>query len=121
MRPLPPPGLTPNPFALRREWGFAPLCGAGTTFSGFSKDPSRPVREGNLVRERELKSSHTAGNTKGGGNSRKNRNDCLNNKFPSFFFHISLLFTVCFRLEASLPLTIYFSFIQGNPGKLDAE
>jgi len=24
--------------------------------------------------------SHTAGDAKGGGNSRKNRNDCLNNK-----------------------------------------
>jgi len=27
--------------ALRREWGFAPLCGAAATFSGYSKDPSR--------------------------------------------------------------------------------
>ena len=25
----------------RREWGFAPLCGAIATFSGYSKDPSR--------------------------------------------------------------------------------
>ena len=34
-----PPGLR----ALRREWGFAPLCGAVATFSGYSKDPSRPL------------------------------------------------------------------------------
>ena len=27
---------------LRREWGLAPLCGAAATFSGRSKDPSRP-------------------------------------------------------------------------------
>ena len=33
--------------ALRREWGIAPLCGAESTFSAFSKDPSRP-REGAL-------------------------------------------------------------------------
>ena len=33
----------------RREWGFAPLCGAGTTFSGSSKDPSRPCREGRII------------------------------------------------------------------------
>ena len=33
-------------FALRREWGFAPLCGAESTFSTFSKDPSRPLRGG---------------------------------------------------------------------------
>ena len=32
---------TPN---LRREWEFAPLCGARATFSGSSKDPSRPRR-----------------------------------------------------------------------------
>ena len=28
----------------RREWGLAPLCGAVATFSGYSKDPSRPWR-----------------------------------------------------------------------------
>ena len=28
---------------LRREWGFAPLCGARATFSGSSEDPSRPL------------------------------------------------------------------------------
>ena len=28
---------------LRREWGFAPLCGVAATFSGYSKDPSRPL------------------------------------------------------------------------------
>lgn len=39
--------LTPD---LRREWGFAPPCGARATFSGSSKDPSRPLRG-----ERELK------------------------------------------------------------------
>ena len=38
-RPTPPAG---HP-ALRREWGFAPLCGAAATFSGYSKDPSRPL------------------------------------------------------------------------------
>ena len=32
-----------------------------------------------------------AGDTKGGCNSRQNRNDCLNNKFPSFLFHNSSL------------------------------
>lgn len=31
---------------LRREWGLTPLCGAETTSSGFSEDPSRPCREG---------------------------------------------------------------------------
>ena len=30
--------------SLRREWGFAPLCGAAATFSGRSKDPSRLFR-----------------------------------------------------------------------------
>ena len=35
----------PQP-AHRREWGPAPLCGAESTSSGFSKDPSRPVSEG---------------------------------------------------------------------------
>jgi len=30
---------------------------------------------------------HAAGDTECGGNSRQNRNDCLNNKFPSFLFH----------------------------------
>lgn len=39
--------LTPD---LRREWGFAPPCGTRATFSGSSKDPSRPLRG-----ERELK------------------------------------------------------------------
>ena len=35
---------TPLPFGpLRREWGFAPLCGVAATFSGYSKDPSRPL------------------------------------------------------------------------------
>ena len=32
---------------------------------------------------------HTAGNTKGGSNSRQNGQYGLNNKFPSFFFHNS--------------------------------
>ena len=32
---------TPQP--LRRDWGVAPLCGAVATFSGYSKDPSRPL------------------------------------------------------------------------------
>jgi len=32
-----------------------------------------------------------AGDTKGGGDSRQNRNDCLNNKFPRFLFHILLM------------------------------
>ena len=32
--------------ALRREWGLAPLCEAVVTFSHYSKDPSRPYREG---------------------------------------------------------------------------
>ena len=41
-----PTSLTPD---LRREWGFAPLCGARATFSGSSKDPSRPLQG-----EREL-------------------------------------------------------------------
>ena len=36
---LDPPTLR----ALRREWRFAPLCGAVATFSGYSKDPSRPL------------------------------------------------------------------------------
>ena len=27
---------------LRRDWVVTPLCGVGTTFSGSSKDPSRP-------------------------------------------------------------------------------
>ena len=38
--------MTPFGLALRREWGFAPLCGAVATFSGYSKDPSRPVPGG---------------------------------------------------------------------------
>ena len=36
----------PPPACPRREWGLAPLCGAADTFSGCSKDPSRPCREG---------------------------------------------------------------------------
>ena len=32
----------PPCFALLRVWGFAHLCGAVATFSGYSKDPSRP-------------------------------------------------------------------------------
>ena len=32
---------SPHP-KLRREWEFAPLCGAAMTFSHCSKDPSRP-------------------------------------------------------------------------------
>ena len=35
--------VTPFGLSLRREWGLAPLCGAVATFSGYSKDPSRPV------------------------------------------------------------------------------
>ena len=31
--------MTPFP---RREWRFAPLCGAVATFSSYSKNPSRP-------------------------------------------------------------------------------
>ena len=34
---------SPRGLSLRREWGFAPLRGAAATFSGYSKDPSRPV------------------------------------------------------------------------------
>ena len=33
----------PPPICLRRKWELAPLCGAGVTFSGSSKDPSRPL------------------------------------------------------------------------------
>ena len=32
----------PPPRHLRRDWGVAPLCEAGATFSGSSKDLSRP-------------------------------------------------------------------------------
>jgi len=35
----------------RREWESAPLCGAGTTFSGSSKDPSRPSQGGVNIAE----------------------------------------------------------------------
>ena len=34
---------------LRREWGLAPLCGAVATFSGYSKDPSRPGEGGFFI------------------------------------------------------------------------
>ena len=44
--PLPREGQS-----LRREWGFAPLCGAGAAFSGSSEDPSRP---NSLARTRAL-------------------------------------------------------------------
>ena len=37
--------LTPNP-EPRRKWGFTPLCGAGATFSGSSKGPSRSEERG---------------------------------------------------------------------------
>jgi len=37
-------GPYPRP-AHRRKWELAPLCGAGTTFSGSSEDPSRPRNE----------------------------------------------------------------------------
>ena len=47
---------------------------------------------------------HAASNTKGGGNSRKNRNDCLNYKFPSFFFHDF------FVLEVNAALRSYQAF-----------
>jgi len=32
--------------------------------------------------------SHATGDTKGGGDSRQNGNNSLNNKFPGFSFHI---------------------------------
>ena len=35
-------GETPS-LALRRDWVVAPLCEAGATFSGSSKDLSRPL------------------------------------------------------------------------------
>ena len=41
--------LTLSNLALRREWGFALLCGAESTFSTFSKDPSRPEGEGKFI------------------------------------------------------------------------
>ena len=33
-----------GPTILRRDWVVAPLCGAVATFSGYSKDPSRPLK-----------------------------------------------------------------------------
>ena len=44
-------GLTPD---LHREWGFAPLCGARATFSGSSKDPSRPLRGERVLNGKKL-------------------------------------------------------------------
>ena len=35
---LSPNGLSPRP-TLRRQWGLAPLCGAGDTFSVSSSTP----------------------------------------------------------------------------------
>ena len=32
-----------RPHTLRRDWVVAPLCGAVATFSGYSRDPSRPL------------------------------------------------------------------------------
>ena len=38
---------------------FAPLCGAEATFSGFSEDPSRPIREGAVTCQEEISTTQT--------------------------------------------------------------
>ena len=75
----------PPPASLRREWGFAPLCGAETTFSGFSKDPSRPLR-------RELKTTHTTCCAQSCDSCRYDARYQLEDCPPRFFLvHLSLV------------------------------
>ena len=50
---------TTQPSALHREWGFAPLCGAVATSSGYSKDPSRPIEGNKGVRDKKLVTMHS--------------------------------------------------------------
>ena len=39
---------TPNPSPLRREWGFAPLCGAAAISMAALKTPVAPEEESTL-------------------------------------------------------------------------
>ena len=65
--------------SLSSKGPSSPLCGAETTFSGFSKDPSRPLR-------RELKTTHATCCAQCcdscSYNARYQLKDCL----PSLFF-----------------------------------
>ena len=82
--------------SLRREWRLAPLCGAAATFSGRSKDPSRPwVRRCNSERfrgEAYLPSLHSAPFA-----AQKDTSKAVHVECAIFFDEICVFFTPSIR------------------------